>query len=216
MPYRLDDFAPVTLATLSPFVLVVHPSLPVSSVKELIALARAKPGALNYGSAGNGAVSHLATEQFKWLAGVQLTHVPYKGSAQALTDLVGGQLQLMIENQPVVLPQIRAGRLRALAVGTAKRSALLPDIPTMAEAGVAGYHASTGFGVLAPAKTAHEIVMQLNREIVKILQAAEVRERLATQGLDAIGSTPQQYGEHLRAELAQNAKVIKAAGIKIE
>jgi len=216
MPYRLEDFAPVTLATLSPFVLVVHPSLPVASVKELIAFAKAKPCALNYGSAGNGSVSHLAAEQFRWLAGVQLTHVPYKGSAQALTELVSGQLQLMIENQPVVLPQIQAGKLRALAVGTAKRSALLPEIPTMVEAGVAGYHASTAFGVLAPAKTPREVVVRLNREIVRILQTPEVRERLATQGLDATGSTPEQYAEHLRAELAQNARVIKAAGIKLE
>jgi len=216
VPYRLGDFAPVTLATISPFVLVVNANLPVASVKELIALAKARPGALNYGSAGNGSVAHLATEQFKALAGVDITHVPYKGSSQSVTDLIGGQVQIVIENLPTVLPHIRSGRLIALAVGTRKRSALLPDVPTMVEAGVAGYEASTASGVLAPAKTPREIVVRLNRDLVAILQAPEIRERFAAQGLEAVGSTREQYAEHLRAEFAQNAKVIKAAGIKIE
>ncbi len=216
MPYRLQDFAPVTLATLSPFVMVVHPSVPASSVKELVALAKAKPGVLNYGSAGNGSVAHLSAEQFKSLAGVQLTHVPYKGSAQSVTDLIGGQLQVMFENQPVVLPHIRSGKLRALGVGTARRSALLPDVPTVAEAGVPGYEASTAFGVLAPAKTPHDVIARLNRDIVAILQTPEVRERLAALGLDAVGSTPAQYAEHLKSELAQYGKAIKAAGIRAD
>ena len=216
MPYRLQDFAPIALATISPFVMVVHPSVPASSVKELVALAKARPGALNYGSAGNGSVAHLSAEQFKSLAGVQLTHVPYKGSAQSVTDLLGGQLQVMFENQPVVLPHIRSGKLRALGVGTAKRSALLPDVPTVAEAGVPGYEASTAFGVLAPARTPREVIARLNRDIVAVLRAPDVRERLAAQGLDAVGSTPAEYAEHLKNELAQYARVIKAAGIRAD
>ncbi len=216
MPYKLDDFAPVTLATISPFVLVVHPAVPAATVKELIALAKARPGALNYGSAGNGSVAHLAAEQFKALTGVQIAHIPYKGSSQSVADLLGGQVQFVFENLPVVLPHVRSGKLRALAVGTKNRSALAPELPTMIEAGVPGYEASTASGVLAPAKTPREIVARLNRDLVKILQAAEVRERFATQGLEAVGSTPAQYAAHLRDELAQNAKVIKASGIKIE
>jgi tripartite-type tricarboxylate transporter receptor subunit TctC len=217
MPYdTLRDFAPVSLATISPFVLVVHPALPVASVQQLIALARAKPGVLNYGSAGNGTVAHLATEQFKALAGVEITHVPYKGSSPAMTDLIGGQVQVQFENLPVVLAHIRSGKLRALAVGTQQRSALVPEYPTMIEAGVPGYSASTAFGVLAPARTAPEIVAKLNREITQILALPETRERLSSQGLEPAGGTPARYAEHLRGELAQNAKVAKAAGIRAD
>jgi tripartite-type tricarboxylate transporter receptor subunit TctC len=216
IPYSLTDFVPIALATISPFILVVNPAVPAASVKELIALARARPGALNFGSAGNGSVAHLAAEQFKGLTGVQITHIPYKGGGQSLIDLLGGQLQIVFENLPVVLPHIRSGKLRALAVGTKKRSALVPEYPTMIEAGVPGYEASTASGVLAPAKTPRETVARLNRDIVKILHTPEVKERFAAQGLEAVGSTPEQYAEHLRAELAQYAKVIKAAGIRLE
>jgi tripartite-type tricarboxylate transporter receptor subunit TctC len=216
IPYSLKDFVPITLATISPFILVVNPAVPAASVKELIALARARPGALNFGSAGNGSVAHLAAEQFKGLAGVQITHIPYKGGGQSLIDLLGGQLQIVFENLPVVLPHIRSGKLRALAVGTKKRSVLLPEYPTMIEAGVPGYEASTASGVLAPARTSREIGARLNRDIVKILHTPEVKERFAAQGLEAVGSTPEQYAEHLRAELAQYAKVIKASGIRAD
>ena len=216
MPYMLADFAPVVLATVSPFILVVHPSVPVKSVKELIALAHSKPNALNFGSAGNGSVAHLAGEQFKALAGVQITHVPYKGGGQSLIDLLGGQLQMVIDNLPTVLPQIRLGKLRALAVGTRKRSALVPEYPTMIEAGVPGYEASTASGALVPARTSRDIVLRLNRELVRILGNPEVKERFFAQGLEVAGGSPEQYAQHLRDELALNARIIKAAGIRLE
>ena len=216
MPYTLADFAPVALATVSPFILVVHPSVPAKSVAELIALAHSKPNALNYGSAGTGSVAHLAGEQFKALAHVQITHVPYKGGGQSLIDLIGGQLQMVIDNLPTVLPQIRLSKLRALAVGTKTRSALVPEYPTMIEAGVAGYEASTASGVLAPAGTAREIVARLNRELDGMLRKSDVKERFFAQGLEVAGGTPAQYAQHLRDELAQNALVIRAAGIRIE
>ncbi|MBI3935691.1 MAG: tripartite tricarboxylate transporter substrate binding protein [Betaproteobacteria bacterium] len=217
MPYdTLRDFAPITQTTISPFILVVHPSLPVSTVKGLIALAKRRPGAINFGTAGNGSVAHLAAEQFKAMTGVQITHVPYKGSSQSLIDLLAGQVQMVFENLPVVLPHIRAGKLRVLAVGTRTRSALLPEYPTVAEAGVPGYEASTAFGMLAPAKTPKEIIGRLNREVVKILRSAEIKASFGALGLEPVGGTPEQYAEHLRAELARYAKVIKTAGIRIE
>ena len=216
IPYRLKDFAPITLATISPFVLVVNPALGVASVKELIALAKAKPGALNFGSGGNGSVAHLSGEQFKALAGVQITHVPYKGSNPSIIDLIGGQLQLVIDNLPVLVLHVRSGRLKALALGTRKRSVLLPEVPTMIEAGVPGYQASTAFGVLAPAGTPRAIMARLNREIVTILRAPDLIERFAGLGLEAVGSTPEEYAEHLRAELAQYSKLIKSIGLKLE
>ena len=216
IPYRLKDFAPITLATISPFVLVVNPALGVASVKELIALAKAKPGALNFGSGGNGSVAHLSGEQFKALAGVQITHVPYKGSNPSIIDLIGGQLQLVIDNLPVLVLHVRSGRLKALALGTRKRSVLLPEVPTMIEAGVPGYQASTAFGVLAPAGTPRAIIARLNREIVTILRAPDLIERFAGLGLEAVGSTPEEYAEHLRAELAQYSKLIKSIGLKLE
>ena len=215
MPYdTLRDFAPITQTTVSPFVLVVHPSVPASTVKELIALAKQKPGTLNFGTAGNGSVAHLSAEQFKAMAGVQITHVPYKGSSQSLIDLLAGQVQLVFENLPVVLPHIRAGKIRALAVGTRTRSALLPEYPTVAEAGVPGYEASTAFGMLAPAKTPGEIVGRLNREVVRVLHSAEIKDRFGALGLETVGSTPEQYVAHLRDELERYAKIIRVAGIR--
>ena len=216
IPYRLKDFAPITLATISPFVLVVNPALGVASVRELIALAKSKPGTLNFGSGGNGSVAHLSGEQFKALAGVQITHVPYKGSNPSIIDLIGGQLQLVIDNLPVLVLHVRSGRLKALALGTRKRSVLLPEVPTMIEAGVPGYQASTAFGVLAPAGTPRAIIARLNREIVTILRAPDLIERFAGLGLEAVGSTPEEYAEHLRAELAQYSKLIKSIGLKLE
>ena len=217
MPYdTMKDFYPVSLSTISPFVFVVHPSVSATTVKDFIALAKAKPRSFNFGSAGNGSVAHLSGEQMKSLAGIDMVHVPYKGSSLAMTDLLGGQIQVMFENQPVVLPQIKAGKIRGMAVGTLKRSALLPELPTMHEAGVPGYESSTAFGVLAPAKTPEAIVQRLSKEIAGVLQSADVKERLAAQGLEAVGSTPAQYTTHLRDELAKYAKIIKAAGIKMD
>lgn len=214
MPYdTLRDFTPIALATISPFILVVHPALPVRSAKELIALAKAKPGALNYGSAGNGSVGHLAGEQLAALAGIKIVHIPYKGSSLALTDLLAGQLQLMVENLPTVLPHIKAGKIRALAVGTRQRSALVPALPPLDEAGVPGYEASTASGVLGPARMPAAVVSRLNRDLVRVLQAADVRERLSAQGLEGVGSTPAQYTAHLRDELGRYGRVVKAAAI---
>ena len=217
VPYdTLRDFSPITLATISPFTLVLHPSVPAQSVKELVALAKAKPGQLNYGSAGNGSVGHFSTEQFKALARVDLVHVPYKGAGPAVTDLIGGRLQLMFENLPTILPHVRAGRLRMLAVGTKARSALAPEYATIHESGVPGYESSTAFGVLAPARTPAPVVGRLNQEIVKILHSADIKERMAAQGLEAVGGTPQQYSQHLKEELAKYGRIVKAAGIKLD
>jgi len=217
MPYdTLRDFAPISLATMSPFLLAVHPSLPVKNVKELIAFARAHPGRLNYGSGGTGSVSHLSTEYFKALTQTDLVHVPYKGSSLSLTDTIAGHLQVMLDNLPVIQPHTRSGKLRLLGVGSTTRSALIPQAATIAEAGVPGFEATTAFGVLAPARTPLEIVNRLSQEIQRILQSAEIKERLAHQGLEAVGSTPQQYDAHIRAELAKYARIVKSAGIKLE
>ena len=217
MPYdSLRDFAPVSLATISPFVLTVHPALPVKNLKDFIAFARTQPGRLNYGTSGNGSVAHLSTEYLKVLAKIDLVHVPYKGSSLALTDTLAGQLQVLFDNLPVVQPHVRTGRLRLMGVGTQQRSALIPSAPTIAESGLPGFEASTAFGLLAPARTPVEIVNRLSQESQRILQSAEVKERLAAQGLEAVGSTPQQYDAHIRAELAKYARIVKSAGIKIE
>ncbi len=215
IPYSLNDFAPITLATISPFVVLVHPGVAANSMKELIALAKAKPGALNFSTAGNGSVAHLAGEQLKALAGINLTHVPYKGSSQSLIDLIGGQVQVTFENLPVALPHVRAGKLRMLAVGTQKRSVLVPDYPTVDET-VPGYEASTSSGVLSTAKTPADIIARLNRELVKIIQAPAFRDKFVADGWETVGSTPEQYATHLRDESARIAKTAKAANITLE
>ena len=217
MPYQtLRDFAPITLATISPFTLVVHPSQPVRSVKELIALAKSKPGQLNYGSGGNGSVSHFSAEQFKGLAGVDIVHIPFKGAAPSVGELLAGRLQLIFENLPTVLPHVRSGKLRMIAVGTKARSKLVPEIPTIAESGVPGYESSTAFGVLFPARTPAAAVARMNGELVKILQSAEIVERLSGQGLQAVGSAPRDYAAHLKEELAKYGRLAKMARIRIE
>jgi tripartite-type tricarboxylate transporter receptor subunit TctC len=216
IPYDTKkDFAPVSLTTISPFILVVHPGVPVSSVKDLIALAKAKPGTLNFGSAGPGSVAHLASEQFRMLAKIDIVHVPYKGASQALIDLLGGRLQMQIENFPTVLPHIRTKKLKALAVGTQQRSTLLPEYPTMEEAGVPGYETSTATGVLAPANTPQSTIAKLNGELVKLLQKPDVKEQLAGQGVEAVGSTPERYAAQIRDELAKYERIVKAANIKL-
>jgi tripartite-type tricarboxylate transporter receptor subunit TctC len=217
MPYdTLRDFSPISLATISPFILVVPPGSPVASVKELIALAKEKPNSLNYGSSGTGSVSHLSTEQFRTLAGVQLTHIPYKGSSQSLVDILSAGLQLQFENLPVVLPHIRSGKLKALAVGTRNRSAVVPEYPTMVEAGVPGYESSTAFGVLAAAKTPKPIMDRLNADVGAVMKMPEVRHSLNARGFDAVGSTPEEYRVHLREELKLYARLVKIAGIRPE
>ncbi|MDQ3027652.1 MAG: tripartite tricarboxylate transporter substrate binding protein [Pseudomonadota bacterium] len=217
MPYdTVKDFAPVILAATSPNLLVVHPSLPASSVGELIALAKAKPGSLSYASTGNGSSNHISMELFKSLAGVNIVHIPYKGSGPAVSDLLGGQVQLMFDNTPNVLPQVKAGRLRALGSSGTKRSPLTPEVPTVAEAGVAGYEVMVWFGVVAPAGTSREIVNKLNAEVTRILAMPDVRERFLAQGVEPVGSTPEQFGEHIRAQMSKWGKVVQDAGVKAE
>ena len=217
MPYdTIKDFAPVALAAQSPNLLVVNPTLPVKSVGELIALARAKPNSLSYASTGNGSSNHISMELFKSLAGVQIVHIPYKGSAPAVTDLLGGQVHLMFDNVPNVLPHVKAGKLVALGQTGTKRSALIADIPTVAEAGVPGYEVTVWFGLVAPAGTPREVVQKLNAEVLRILAMPDVRERFLAQGVEPAGGTPEQFSEHIRTQMAKWAKVVADAGVKAE
>ncbi len=210
------DFAPVTLAGISANLLVAHPSFPASSVKELLEHARRNPGRINYGSSGNGTSVHLSMELFKSMTKTFMVHIPYKGSAPVVTDLLAGQIDVMFDNVPNVIGHVRAGKMKALAVSTATRSALAPDVPTVAEAGVPGYELAVWFGVLAPAGTPREIIGRFNTEILKVLNSAEIRERFGKQGVEVRTSTPEQFGEFVRAEVGRWAKVIKDAGIKAD
>ncbi|MDB5810925.1 MAG: hypothetical protein JWN94_3047 [Betaproteobacteria bacterium] len=212
----LRDFAPISLVSVGPFLLITHPSVPAKSVKELLALAKAEPGKLNYASAGNGAANHLAMELFKSMANVNLTHVPYKGAPQAVTDLIGGSVNLMFNSIPPAIQHIKAGRLRMLAVSSAKRSPQLPDVPTVSEAGVPGYESITWFGLLAPAKTPAAIQARLHREIVKVVHTPEMKSQLETQGYDAVGGGPAEFAAFIRAESEKYAKVVKLSGAKVD
>jgi len=217
MPYdHVKDFAPVVLVAGVPNVLVVNPALPVNSVSDLIKLAKDKPGQINFASSGSGTSIHLSGELFKTMAGVDMTHVPYKGSSPALTDLIGGQVQIMFDNLPSALPQIKGGRLRAIAVTSLKRAPVLPDIPTISESGLPGFEASSWFGVLAPAGTPAPIVARINAEVNKWLQSAEAREKLLSQGAEAAGGSPEQFANHIRTESEKWAKVVKASGAKVD
>jgi len=212
----IKDFAPITLVAGVPHILVVNPAFPAKNVKELIALAKQEPGKLNYASAGNGSPFHLAAELFKLESGVNIVHVPYQGGGPAITAVLGGQVQLTFGNLLAVLPLVRSGKLNALGVTTAKRSAGAPDIPTLAEAGVPGYDFSSWFGFFSPARTPKDVVRKLNREIVGILNRPEVRQRLTQDGADVIASTPDEFDAYLKAETAKWAKVIGRAGIRAE
>jgi tripartite-type tricarboxylate transporter receptor subunit TctC len=217
MPFdHIKDFAPVILVAGVPNVLVVNPALPVNSVAELITYAKANPGKLNFASSGNGTSIHLSGELFKVMAGVQMTHVPYKGSAPAVADLISGQVQLMFDNLPPSLPQIKAGKLRALAVTSTARAPALPEVPTMAEAGLPGFEASSWFGVLAPAGTPPAIIAKLNGEIGKWLATPEAKEQLSKQGAAAAGGSPEDFAKHIAAETTKWAKVVKESGAKID
>jgi tripartite-type tricarboxylate transporter receptor subunit TctC len=217
MPYdTLRDFAPVILAAQSPNLLVVNPQVPVKTVGELIALAKSQPGKLSYASTGNGSSNHISMELFKSMAGVDIVHIPYKGSAPAVTDLLGGQVAVMFDNVPNVLPQVKAGKLRALGTCGTRRTALAPDIPTVAESGVPGYEVMVWFGLVAPASTPREIVQKLNAEVVKILAMPDVRERFLAQGVEPVGGTPEQFAEHIRAQMSKWSKVVQDAGVKAE
>ncbi len=210
------DFTPVTFAGFTPNILVVGNSTPFKSVKDLIEAARAKPGTITYASTGNGSSNHLSMELFKTMTGTDLIHVPYRGSAPAVTDLIGGQVQVLFDNTPNVLPQIRAGKLRALAVTSARRSPLAPDLPTVAEAGVPGYEVMVWFGTVAPAGTPREVVQKINTEINRILALPEVKERFAQGGIEVVGGAPEAFGALIGKEVATWAKVVKDANIKVD
>jgi tripartite-type tricarboxylate transporter receptor subunit TctC len=217
LPYDpIRDFAPVTRLATSAFIMVVNPSVAAKSVKELIALAKAKPGQLNYASAGLGSSLHMTGEIFKLFTGTDLVHVAYKGSAPALTDLISGQVQIMFGTMPATLPQVKAGKLRALGVSGVKRSAAAPDVPTIAEAGVPGFEVLNWYGIVAPAKTPGAIVQKLNRELLATLKSPAMIESLNTQGLEPAGGTPGEFGAFIKSEIARYGAVVRKAGIKAE
>ena len=216
LPYDLvNDFAPISLLAAAPYFLIVNPAVTATSVKELIALAKSKPGSLSYGSAGSGSAPHLAAEVFKSMTGINLLHVPYKGTTPALTDTMAGQIQLTVLVAPLVLPAVKAGKVRALGVTSSKRTALAPEIPTVAET-VPGYEWSGWYGLVAPAKTPAAIIAQLNAQQNQAIKGAEFKERLAGVGAEPIGSTPQEYGAHIKAQLAKMKLAIKLAGVKVD
>jgi tripartite-type tricarboxylate transporter receptor subunit TctC len=210
------DLAPVTLAASTPNVLVVHPSLKATTVKELIAVAKASPGKINFASSGYGTPAQLAGELFNSMAGVRLVHVPYKGASPALADLLGGQVQIMFSTMPPALPHVKDGKLRALAVTSLKRSPAAPDLPTLTQAGLPGFEANTWHGVVLPAGAPAEVIGKLDREIVTILHLPDVVERLSAQGAEPVGSTPEEFAAYIRSETAKWAKVVRESGAKAE
>ena len=217
LPYdTLRDLKPVTLVAEVPNVMVVHPSVPANTVKELIALAKAKPETLNFGSSGNGAPSHLAGEMFKSATGTRLVHVPYKGAGPAVNALIAGEIQVMFAPIVAVLPQVKAGRLRALGVTSAKRSAAAPDLPTLAETGLTGYEISSWFGLFVPASTPAAVVDKLFKETNRVLKSPDVIERFAKEGAEPVGSTPAEFNNYVRTEFVKYNKVIKDNGIKAD
>lgn len=211
----VKDFSPVSLVAITPNILVAHPSQPVKTIKELLALAKAKPGALNFPSAGVGSSSHLAGELLKSLAKIDMVHVPFKGGGPALVAMISGEVQIMFATMPAAMPHVKSGKARAIAVTTAKRSQAMPELPTIAEAGVAGYEASTWYGLLAPAKTPKPVVDRLHTDTVKIL-AGPARQRLEVQGFEPVGGTPAEFGAYIKSEIVKWAKVIKDANIPAE
>ena len=210
------DFAPVTQVGSLPLILVVHPSIPAKNVRELIAVAKARPGQLNYGSSGVGTATHMTTELFKTMAGIDLVHIPYKGSGQVMGDVIGGQLALIFDQIVSSLPHVQGGKLRMLAITSAKRFPSLPDLPTVAESGVPGYESISWAGVAVPAGTPKEIVARLHAEIVKVLAMPDIRERFLRDGIETVGSTPEQFAEHIRRERIKWAKVVRDSGAKAD
>lgn len=205
------DFHGVSLIASAPLLVVVHPSLPAKTVRQLVALARAKPGAINFASNGTGGSSHLAVEMFKMMTGTDMVHIPYKGLSLALTDLLSGQVEVMFSSAVAMLPQVKAGKLRAIAMTGAKRASAIPDIPTVAEAGVPGYETGSWYGIVAPARTPRPIIERLGREIAAITKAPEISDRLTNEAVIPVGSTPDEFDAHIRRELARWEKVIRAA-----
>ena len=215
VPYdALKDFDPITQVVAMPFVTTVHPSLPVKNMKELIALARARPGQLNFGSPGHGSTNHLSGEMLKMMAKIDIVHVPYKGVAAAVTDVVAGQIQILSGDMTTLLPHVQSGKLRAIAVTSIKRSSRVPNIPTIVESGVPGYDASGWFGVVAPANTPRAVIERLNAEIVKGITTQESRERLGALGGDVIASSPAEFAAFIKADHAKWARLVNAVGMK--
>jgi tripartite-type tricarboxylate transporter receptor subunit TctC len=217
MPYNADkDFAPIVLIATLPNLLVVNPSVPAKNVQELVALAKAKPGELAFASAGNGTSQHLSGELFKKMTGVDMIHIPYKGSAPAVSDLIGGQVQLMFDNIPSSLPQVRAGKLRALAVTGPKRSPVLPDLPTLSEAGLPGFSITSWFALFAPAGTPSKILLRLNKEAGKAIASQDLRQQWLAQGIEPAGGTAEQLAEFRRIEAPKWAKIVRDTGARVE
>jgi len=217
IPYDpIRDFTPIMQVASTPNVLVVNPSIPASNVKEFIAYAKANPGKLNFGSGSTGSAGHLAGELFKTMAGVEMTHIPYKGAAPAMTDLIGGQIQLMFDNLASSLAQVRAGKVKALAVTTAKRTTLAPDLPTIAESGLPGFDISTWFGIFAPGGIPKDVAARLHEEFARALAQPDVREKMLNLGAEPVGNTPEQFAAYIKAEADKYARVIRASGAKAD
>ena len=212
----VKDFAPVSLVVSQPNILVVHPSVAAKSVKELVAMAKAKPGGMNFASGGNGSSPHLSGELFNIVAGTRITHIPYKGSGPGVTDLLGGHVQMMFAGPLALEQHIKSGRLRPLALADKRRSSILPDVPTMAEAGFPGVETGTWYGILAPARTPPAVVAHVQREIVRILQAADLKTRILNQGVDIVASSPADFEKFIIAEVAKWSRVVKAAGVRAD
>lgn len=217
LPYdAVKDFAPIGLVSTAPNILIVHPSLPVKTVKDLIALARAKPGALTFGSGGNGSTAHLSGELFRVLAKVNMVHVPFKGAPSAVIGVMTGEISLAILNLPPALPHVKSGKLKALGVSTAKRSSAVPEIPSIAEAGLPGYDASTWYGLLAPAGTPGEIITRLSSELMKALRSDDMKKRIAVEGGDIAGGTPEDFAALIKRDIAKWTQVVQASGAKAD
>jgi len=212
----VKDFAPISLVAMVPNIFVVNNAVPAKDLREFIAYAKANPGKLNYGSPGNGSTAHLSMELFKSMTGVQMVHIPYKGSAGVLADLIGGQIVATMDNMPPYVPQVKAGKIRALAVSPSRRSPAVPDVPTVAEAGVPGYDSGAWFGLVAPANTPRDIVNKLARETARVLKLPDVNARLSDLGAEPVGGTPEQFAAHIKAEIAKWAKVIKEANVELQ
>ncbi|MBY0264973.1 MAG: tripartite tricarboxylate transporter substrate binding protein [Burkholderiales bacterium] len=217
LPYdAVKDFAPIGLVSTAPNILIVHPSLPVKTVKDLIALARAKPGALTFGSGGNGSTAHLSGELFRVLAKVNMVHVPFKGAPSAVIGVMTGEISLAILNLPPALPHVKSGKLKALGVSTAKRSSAVPEIPSIAEAGLPAYDASTWYGLLAPAGTPGEIITRLSSELMKALRSDDMKKRIAVEGGDIAGGTPEDFAALIKRDIAKWTQVVQASGAKAD
>lgn len=217
LPYKaVEDFAPVTLIGSTPLIMVLHPSVPATTVKEFIAFARARPRALNYSSSGNGSATHLAAELFKSLSKIEMTHIPYKGSTVALTDVIGGQVAVNFSALAIAIPHVQSGRLRALGVTSSKRTSLFPELPTIAEGGLSSFEVDSWYGVLYPADTPSRIIDKTYTEIRDLLQLPEIRQQLVVQGIEPVGSTPAEFSETIKRDLSKWAEVMKLIDMRID